>query len=87
MLRQATNLKWGRVAAVAAALVLVYLIGQHLANLVVDQFDMVMHVRSEPTFHRLIMLSSAMYIVLMGVPFMPGAEIGISMILLLGPKI
>ena len=72
---------------VAAAFVLIYLIGQYLTDLVVRQFDLVMHVRSEPTFHRLIMLSSAVYVVLMAIPFMPGAEIGISMILLLGPRI
>ena len=72
---------------VAAAFVLIYLIGQYVTDLVVRQFDLVMHVRSEPTFHRLIMLSSAVYVVLMAIPFMPGAEIGISMILLLGPRI
>jgi hypothetical protein len=74
-------------AVVAAAFVLIYLIGQYVTDLVVRQFDLVMHVRSEPTFHRLIMLSSAVYVVLMAIPFMPGAEIGISMILLLGPRI
>jgi hypothetical protein len=73
--------------ALLVAFLTIYLIGQHLADLVVQQFDLVMHVRSEPMFHRLIMVSSAIYVVLMGIPFMPGAEIGITMILVLGPKI
>lgn len=65
----------------------IYLVGQYIAEMVVERFDVVMHVRSEPMFHRLIMTASAIYTALLAIPFMPGAEIGITMILLLGSKI
>jgi hypothetical protein len=74
-------------ALICAALLAVYLVGQVLVERVVQQFDLVMHVRSEPMFHRLIMTASGIYIALLAMPFMPGAEIGISLILVLGAKI
>lgn len=74
-------------AFIGAALLAVYFVGQFVADMVVQRFDLVMHVRSEPTFHRLIMTASAIYIALMAIPFMPGAEVGISMIFLFGAKI
>ena len=72
---------------IGAAFLGVYLIGQYITEMVVERFDLVMHVRSEPMFHSLIMTASAIYIALLATPFMPGAEIGITMILLLGSKI
>lgn len=81
------ELRWGRLALVLAGLVVVYLVGSFLADMVVHQFDFVMHVRSEPTFHRMIMTASAIYMALMAIPFMPGAEIGVTMIMLFGAKI
>lgn len=64
-----------------------YLLGQFIADMVIQQLGLVMSVRTEPTVHRLIMTASAIYIGLMAVPFMPGAEVGISMILVFGYKI
>lgn len=64
-----------------------YFLGQYLVDEVVREFDLVMHVRSEPTFHRLIMTASAIYVALMSIPFMPAAEIGISLIVFFGPRI
>jgi hypothetical protein len=74
-------------ALVCAAFLAVYFIGQVLVEIVVQRFDLVMHVRSEPMFHRLIMTASSIYIALLAIPFMPGAEVGISLILVLGAKI
>lgn len=84
---QDSELKWGRVLLVGAVVLGVYLVGQYIAGLVLQHFDLVMHVRSEPLFHRLIMTASVIYIALLATPFMPGAEIGISMILLFGSKL
>jgi len=81
------KLRWGRLALVCAGFVVVYLIGRFMADMVVHQFDLVMHVRSESTFHRLIMTASGIYMALMAIPFMPGAEVGLSMILMFGAKI
>lgn len=84
---QESQFRWGRMLLICAAFLGVYLVGQYIAEMVVERFDVVMHVRSEPMFHRLIMTASAIYIALLAIPFMPGAEIGITMILLLGTKI
>ena len=70
------ELRWGRLALVLVGFVVVYLVGSFLADMVVHQFDFVMHVRSEPTLHLMIMTATAIYMVLMAIPFMPGAEIG-----------
>lgn len=37
--------------------------------------------------HRLILLTTVCYIILIAIPFMPGVEIGLSLIAFLGPKI
>lgn len=87
MLSRKSEIRWGRIASICLTLVAVYLVGQFVANEILQRFDLVMHVRSEPTFHRLIMTASGIYVALMAIPFMPGAEVGISMILLFGSKI
>ena len=43
--------------------------------------------RTEPTLHNFIMIAIAMYVCLMMLPFVPGAEIGLGLIAALGPKI
>lgn len=42
---------------------------------------------TEPAVHRLIMLATAAYVVLMMLPFVPGVEIGLGMMVMFGPKI
>lgn len=42
---------------------------------------------TEPALHRLIMVAIAMYIVTMMLPFVPGAEIGLGLMMMFGPKI
>jgi len=86
-LRRGKHVRWARIAVIGVIIFAVYALGQYLADMVVQQFGLVMHVRSEPTFHRLIMTASGIYIALMAIPFMPGAEVGISMILVFGSKI
>jgi hypothetical protein len=87
MLKQESSIKWGRIILIGLGFAGLYAFGQFVANLIVQQFDLVMHVRTEPVFHRLILTASAVYILLMSIPFMPGVEIGITMILVFGPKI
>lgn len=42
---------------------------------------------TEPMLHRLIMTATIAYVLLMMLPFVPGVEIGLGMIAILGPKI
>jgi len=68
-------------------LVALYIAGRFAANLIADQFGFHLYPRLEPTMHRLILLATICYIILIAIPFMPGVEIGLSMIAFLGPKI
>jgi hypothetical protein len=87
MLNDWTEIRWGRLAIISLAALAVYLLGQYVADMVMQRFDLVMHVRSEPTFHRLIMTASGIYMALMAIPFMPAVEVGLSMIAFFGAKI
>jgi hypothetical protein len=87
MLNRQGSIRWSRIFLIGLAFGGLYALGQFVTNIVVDEFDVVLHVRSEPMFHRLILTAAAAYILLLAIPFMPGAEIGITMILVLGPKI
>lgn len=71
----------------AAVIVILYVAGKYAADLVVDQFDFHLSVRTEPMMHRLILLAIACYIILTAIPFMPGIEIGLTMIVFFGAKI
>ena len=42
---------------------------------------------TEPALHRLIMTATSVYVLLMMLPFVPGVEIGLTMMALFGPKI
>jgi len=42
---------------------------------------------TEPALHRLIMTAIAIYVLLMMLPFVPGAEIGLAMMAMFGPRI
>lgn len=64
-----------------------YLIGRVVAEVFVERFGFHLSVVTEPMMHRLIMTAASAYIVLMAIPFMPGVEIGITMIVFFGSSI
>jgi hypothetical protein len=74
-------------AMLAAVFAGLYLLGNFVAERVAEQFDLVVHVRSEPVIHRMIMTATAIYMALMATPFMPGVEVALSMILVFGVRI
>lgn len=76
-----------RVLVVLCGLITLYLFGQFLADLVIRQFGFYLYPRMEPVMHRLILAVIICYIVILAIPFMPGVEIGLSLIAFLGPKI
>jgi hypothetical protein len=72
---------------VIGGLAALYVAGQFASDLVVDQFGFHLYPRLEPMMHRLIVSAIVCYIILIAIPFMPGVEIGLSLIVFLGPKI
>ncbi|MDK9556971.1 hypothetical protein QQF73_04980 [Marinobacter sp. M216] len=70
-----------------ACLVAIVVVGNLLTRGIVDGLDMTIRPTTEPMLHRIIMTSMAAYILLMAIPFVPGVEIGLALMMILGPKI
>jgi len=54
---------------------------------ILGELDIFVRPSTEPMLHRLIMTATVIYIVVLALPFVPGVEIGLAMIMLFGPKI
>ena len=70
-----------------ALFVCILLLAGRVSDWLLGQLGFHLSPKSEPMLHRLIMLATAVYVVLMVLPFCPGIEIGLGMIVLLGPPI
>jgi len=57
------------------------------ANWIVDLLALEIRPSTEDTVHRIILLSATAYTFLIAIPFVPGVEIGLTLIGILGPKI
>ena len=74
--------------ALKISLFVSFLVGAHyLGTWVVDQFSAYLTPSTEPAFHRMIMTTTVVYILLMAIPFVPGVEIGLGLIAMFGPRI
>lgn len=76
-----------RASAVILAYSLVVAAGAGLGEWLIDELGMELRPTTEPLLHRLIMTSVVAYVLLMALPFVPGVEIGLALIFLLGPEI
>lgn len=59
----------------------------YIGNWLLNELNIQLRPSTEPVLHRLIMLSMVIYICLMALPFVPGVEIGLALMVLLGAKI
>lgn len=73
--------KWALRAAVLAALILG---GHELITLVANWLDLTIMPHTEDMLHRAILIGTAAYVGLMALPFVPGAEIGLTLMTALG---
>ena len=69
------------------AFVMLLLIANYAGNWILNQLNFQLRPSTEPILHRLIVLAISLYICLMTLPFVPGIEIGLAMMALLGAKI
>ncbi|MCK2151195.1 hypothetical protein MYE70_19185 [Marinobacter alexandrii] len=65
----------------------IILLGNLLTRGVVEGLDLSIRPGTEPMLHRVIMTAMIAYILLMAIPFVPGVEIGLAVMMILGPKI
>lgn len=61
--------------------------GHQIIGLVGSWFDMTLLPHTEDMLHRAIIIGTVLYIVLMAIPFVPGAEIGLTLLAILGGAI
>jgi len=61
--------------------------GNFLVEWVMGLMDFELRVKTEPMVHRAIMTAAVAYVLLMAIPFVPGVEIGMALLLMFGPKI
>ncbi|WP_418320655.1 hypothetical protein [Piscinibacter sakaiensis] len=78
-----------RRSAIAKILLLVALLVMLniAAREAVGLLDLTIRPRTEDMVHRTIMISALLYVVLLAIPFVPGAEIGLALMAMLGPQI
>lgn len=62
-------------------------LGNVLAQWLVERLDFEITPGNEPIVHRAIVISMVAYAILMAIPFVPGVEIGLAVLMILGPKI
>lgn len=72
-----------KLAGLAIAIVFANLV----ANWLADQLNLDVRPSNEDILHRTIMAAAVVYALLIAVPFVPGVEIGLSMIAIFGPRI
>jgi hypothetical protein len=76
-----------RLVALLLLFIALALVGSRAGTWVMSELSFHLSPRTEPLLHRLIMIATAIYIVLMALPFCPGIEIGLGLIVLFGADI
>ena len=70
-----------------ACLIAVVIAANFLAHQLADTLNFQIRPSNEDAVHRTIMVSAFLYSVLLAIPFVPGAEVGLALIAMLGPPI
>ncbi|MGF2687141.1 hypothetical protein ACQUWM_11620 [Marinobacter sp. DUT-3] len=78
-----------KLAGILKLLILIALIvvGNLFTRGVLEGMEVSIRPYNEPMLHRVIVTSMIAYVFLMAIPFVPGVEIGLALMMLLGPKI
>ena len=72
---------WLRIALVLAVIVLLNLVGGWL----VAQFDFTIRPSNSDMMYRIVLVAALVYVLAMAMPFVPGIEIGLAIMLAMGP--
>jgi len=80
------NIGWQGVFKIVA-LGSVILVANILSDFIAEQLQFELRPGNEDSVHRMIMMSAFIYGVLIAIPFVPGVEIGLGLIAMLGPPI
>lgn len=83
----ASGPSWARLAIRLAAILALVIAATWVSHLIRDALNLEVRPSNEQMVHRAIMLGTAAYVVLLALPFVPGAEIGIAMLTAFGASI
>ena len=87
LVKLASGISWRRAIVVLAVLVSLYYVGHIAGERIVASFDFSHDIAAHRMVRRAVITATALYIVLMAIPFMPGIEVGLSMLMLLGARV
>jgi hypothetical protein len=79
--------RWLRAGAILFAIAGVIVVGNLLGTQTAGLLDLEVTPRNEHVVHRLVMIAAAVYTFLIALPFVPGVEIALSLIMIFGAKI
>jgi hypothetical protein len=80
------RLRWQALLKIVAVLVLI-IGGNLVAAWVADALKLEIRPSNEDLVHRMIMVTAIVYATLIAIPFVPGVEVGLALIAMLGPAI
>ena len=78
--------RWQTLAKIALLICLI-VVGNYLTHAIATALDFDIRPTNEEVVHRSILVAAAVYTLLLAIPFVPGAEIGLALIAMLGPPI
>lgn len=79
--------RWLRIAAVIAAYAALIYFGQIASDWALEYLEMDLRPSKQATIHQIVVGTVALYVLLLALPFMPGIEIGLGLIAMLGRDI
>jgi hypothetical protein len=83
---QPPNIRWGAIVRLVG-LIIVLVAANLVARHFMETLNFTVRPGNEDAVNRAIMISATLYTILLAVPFVPGAEIGIGLMAMLGPPI
>lgn len=85
--RATLGVRWVRIGILICVVIVLYGLARWVDELLIAQLNLELTHARELVLHRTIMTTTAIYVVLMAVPFMPSAEIGLTMLMVFGARI
>lgn len=76
-----------RILCVVAVYGLLVAAGQELSDWALARLEMDLRPGTQAAVHRMVMVATALYVLMLALPFMPGIEIGLGLMVMLGPSI
>ena len=78
--------RWQSLVKVVCLIALI-VVGHFISGYLTEALQLEIRPRTEDLVHRMIMVSAIAYAILIAIPFVPGVEVGLAIIGLLGPRI